>query len=58
MQVLDKNKEPETNLEALHQAHASFPEAERFRRVAYDVFHFHLASQANMYAGRHRAPIF
>ena len=49
--VLDPNREPESNLEALHQSHADKPDAERFRSVAHDVFHFHLASQANMYAG-------
>ncbi len=43
--------EPASNLHALHALHGDLPPAERFRRVAIDVFHFHLASQANLYAG-------
>lgn len=38
------------NLTALHRLHAHRSEADRRRQVAIDVFHFHLASQANMYA--------
>ncbi len=38
------------NLTVLHELYAGLPDAERYQRVAYDVFHFMLASQANMYA--------
>ena len=39
------------NLTALHRRHSHRSPADRRRQVAIDVFHFHLASQANMYAG-------
>eukprot|EP00045_Choanoeca_perplexa_P011188 m.117273 g.117273 ORF g.117273 m.117273 type:complete len:529 (+) comp15542_c0_seq3:1429-3015(+) len=39
------------NLTELHSLYLELPEEERYRRVAIDVFHFQLASQANMYAG-------
>ena len=42
--------EVEDSLSVLHQQYAHLPEAERRTRVAYDVFHFLVASQANMYA--------
>jgi hypothetical protein len=38
------------NLASLHELHSGTPLAERSVLVARDVFHFHLASLANMYA--------
>ena len=46
----DMGAEPVTNLHALYNHHASEPEDTRFNLIAIDVYHFHLASQANMYA--------
>ncbi|EGD74146.1 hypothetical protein PTSG_06155 [Salpingoeca rosetta] len=41
----------EDNLANLHDLHRDLPDKQRYRQVAIDVFHFQLASQANMYAG-------
>ena len=38
------------NLTSLHEMYADLSEAERYRKVALNVFQFHLASQANTYA--------
>jgi hypothetical protein len=57
MADLSAGEEVKTNLASLHQLHADLEPAARFRAVAHDVFHFHLASQANMYAGSGRQVI-
>jgi hypothetical protein len=38
------------NLSALHEMYKDLSDTQRYRRVAYDVFHFLVASQANLYA--------
>ena len=38
-------------MSSLHELHRDLPDSDKYRRIAIDVFHFQLASQANMYAG-------
>eukprot|EP00118_Oscarella_pearsei_P010338 m.63062 g.63062 ORF g.63062 m.63062 type:complete len:469 (+) comp35137_c0_seq1:203-1609(+) len=45
-----RGEQIEDNLTSLHEMYAHLPDAERYHKVAVNVFQFHLASQANMYA--------